>query len=111
MLAETTPRWRELLDAAVKEHGVVKVATEHLGYRNHTGLSRILKGHIEASGAFISAVMMAFDTVECPYLQKQIAITACRGHALRDAPTHDPFAMRHWRACHGCPNKHQGEPK
>lgn len=44
----------------------------------------------------------AIERFECPYLAQRISMDDCRGYALRQPPTHNPAAMRHWGYCQSC---------
>ena len=57
-------------------------------------------------------VESVLGAVACPALSQQIELARCRGYRSMRAPTHNPIAMRHWRACQRCPNNpapHQPE--
>ena len=43
--------------------------------------------------------------VLCPYTQTTVSRQYCAKHALGAAPTHNPAALRHWRACQGCEHR------
>ncbi|WP_201594845.1 hypothetical protein [Psychrobacter fulvigenes] len=43
--------------------------------------------------------------VLCPYTQTTVSRQTCTRHALGAAPTHNPAALRHWRACQGCEHR------
>lgn len=95
--------WRDLFDKALDSDGPVGMARK-LGYRNHTLVSRIAKGHIEASDKFRARLVACYHRVICPHTEVAQARAECaRAHAA--PPTHNPGAMAHWRACQRCPHK------
>ncbi len=99
--------WLEILKQQVADRGVVKVAAE-LGYKNHTGLSLALNGKYPASTRKIeTTVLKAYARVQCPFLAREITFAECSDFHTRAAPTSSPLAMRHWRACQGCPNRRE----
>lgn len=106
MVAETAS-WRELFAAAVAERGAVEVARE-LGYNNHTLVSRISKGRIDASPKFIARVIDRYHVVKCPHTGEKQARTGCQIWLDVAAPTHNPGALAQWRACQRCAHRPQG---
>lgn len=95
--------WLDMLRKAVEENergcaGVAEVLDV-----SRTTISLVLNDKYPAKTEKIEAkVMDAYARVECPHLAETIGINACRGHALRTAPTNSPREMRHWRACQSC---------
>ena len=49
-------------------------------------------------------VMEALGRIECVALCEVITAEQCQTFRERRAPTHNPMAMQHWRACQHCPN-------
>lgn len=97
--------WFELLKAQVAAKGVVVVAKE-LGYRNHTGVSLALKSRYPGrTDALARNVLATYHTVECPHTGQTQHRSRCAEIVSRTAPTHNPLAMQHWRACQRCPHK------
>lgn len=95
--------WLELLQNACEQHprGNAGVAEELEISR--TAISLALNGKYPAKTDKIAAkVLELYARVDCPHLAENIAINACREHALRTAPTNSPREMRHWRACQTC---------
>ena len=99
-------KWLELLRGKVKEPGASmgSVATDL--QMSRTTVSLVLSGKYPASTDKIAArVMQTYGRVECPFLREEISGAQCADYHQRPAPTSSPFAMRHWRACQGCPNR------
>jgi len=44
----------------------------------------------------------AFEQIECPHDGKTVGADHCREKALRQAPTHNPLQLNHWKTCQGC---------
>lgn len=96
--------WTELFTAAVADTSAAEVA-RRLGV-SRTAVSLIHNGKYPASTErFATRVLTVYGRVACPHLQAEIPFAECRAHHTREAPTSSPFAMRHWRACQGCPNR------
>ncbi|MEE1951002.1 hypothetical protein V0R48_18645 [Pseudomonas alcaligenes] len=49
-------------------------------------------------------VMEALGRIECVALCEVITAEQCQTFRERRAPTHNPMAMQHWKACQHCPN-------
>lgn len=105
----TIPLWRQLFDQAVAKHGPVNLAVM-LGYANHTLISRIKNGHIQASSQFQQRVLDRLHVVaECPATGLEEHRSHCRQIAGSPAPTHNPLAMRIWKVCQTCAHNPEKE--
>ena len=49
-------------------------------------------------------VMEVLGRIECVAVGETLTVEQCQGFHQRQAPTHNPMAMQHWRACQQCPN-------
>jgi len=49
-------------------------------------------------------VMEVLGRIECVATGDSLTVEQCQGFYQRQAPTHNPQAMRHWRVCQQCPN-------
>jgi hypothetical protein len=93
--------WLDLLRAAVAGSSQAQVARE-LGV-SATAVSLLLAEKYPArTDKLADRVLLRYGRIHCPYLDEEIAFSACRDHHDRPAPTSSPFAMRHWRACQSC---------
>lgn len=55
-------------------------------------------------------VLDALGRIECVAIGEVITSEQCQNYRERRAPTHNPHAMQHWRACQHCPlNPNCGE--
>lgn len=73
-------------------------------------LSLALSGNYTGSTKTIGEAYVNYrKQVLCPYVESTVSRQYCRSHALTHAPTHNPAALRHWRACQGCEHKPEGE--
>lgn len=96
--------WLELLRRAVEETSQQAVADKLEISRG--AISLLLAGKYPArTDRMAKRVVAAFGKVRCPFLEEEISAARCRDYHSRAAPTSSPYAMRHWRACQGCPNK------
>ncbi|WP_110972168.1 hypothetical protein [Pseudomonas huaxiensis] len=48
-------------------------------------------------------VMEVLGRIECMAVGEALTVEQCQGFYQRSAPTHNPMAMQHWRACQQCP--------
>ena len=48
-------------------------------------------------------VMETLGRIECVALGTDINTDQCQSYREKPAPTHNPQAMQHWRACQHCP--------
>lgn len=95
--------WRQLLKAALDQHGGNKqaVATE-IGC-SRTMVSLVVAGKYHAPlHAFGQRVINAYDRWVCPWMGEPISKTQCHDYAEREAPTSSPREVRHWRHCQTC---------
>lgn len=49
-------------------------------------------------------VLDALGRIECVAIGEAVTAEQCQTYRERQAPTHNPMAMQHWRACQHCPN-------
>lgn len=94
--------WRELIQAKLDAGGSFTALAQELGYAR-TSLSLAFRGKYKGSTEKIEKrVIEVFSTVECPHLCKSITTPQCSTYREREAPTHNPSEMRHWRKCQSC---------
>lgn len=96
--------WFELLQKEVAERGVSAVATE-LGYNNHSGTSRVLKGSYGDVTKFAQRVQERLGGVQCPHMGQRVPKSLCLEQMAAEPPTHNPYKLAHWHACRRCPHK------
>jgi hypothetical protein len=73
-------------------------------------LSLALSGNYTGDTKTISDAYVTYRRqVICPYVTETVSRQYCHYHALADAPTHNPAALRHWRACQGCEHRPDSE--
>lgn len=48
-------------------------------------------------------VMEVLGRIQCVALDEPLTVEQCQGFYQKQAPTHNPQAMQHWRACQHCP--------
>lgn len=73
-------------------------------------LSLALSGNYTGNTKTIADAYITYrKQVLCPYAAEIVSRQYCTDHALADAPTHNPAALRHWRACQGCTHKPDSE--
>lgn len=80
-----------------------------IGYARPS-LSLALSGNYTGNTKTIADAYVSYRAqVLCPYATETVSRQYCRDHALADAPTHNPAALRHWRACQGCEHRPDNE--
>lgn len=95
-----------LLQAAVCAPGASQGSVAAKIDCSRSAVSLALAGKYPANASkFEQKVLVALGRVECPHLKEEISRKDCRDYHTRAAPTSSAFAMRHWRACQGCPNR------
>lgn len=100
--------WRALFDAALADaKGNKAVVAEQLDVsRTMVSLVAANKYHARLD-AFARRVVDTYGGFDCPHLAARITGNACKGYALRAAPTSSARDARHWLACQTCPHKPQ----
>jgi len=78
-------------------------AAQRIGM-SRTAVSLILSNKYDSpSTAHVERrVMEVLGQIDCPALGEQLTVERCQGFYQRQAPTHNPMAMQHWRACQQC---------
>lgn len=94
--------WRALVQAELDKGRSITAIANDLGYAR-TSLSLVLAGkYIGSPKRICKKIVEVFGQVDCPYLEQVIRPEQCVGLSERDAPTHNPSEMKHWRACQRC---------
>lgn len=97
--------WIDLLKGEVDATSITATATR-LGV-SRTAVSLVLSDKYPAkTDRMAKRVIEVLGAVICPALGESITPERCQGYRSMKAPTHNPIAMRHWRACQRCPNNH-----
>lgn len=102
----TAANWIDACHEEKEKLGIsyAKIA-RRIGYARPS-LSLALSGNYTGNTKTIADAYITYRTqVLCPYASETVDRQYCRNHALTDAPTHNPAALRHWRACQGCAHK------
>ncbi|MCL2297785.1 MAG: helix-turn-helix transcriptional regulator [Proteobacteria bacterium] len=93
----------EILRREVESSSYRKVAAR-LGY-SITTISMILNGKYQATLEKVAAeIMQMIARYPCPHTGEELSPEKCKATCAGKAPTHNPMAMRHWRACQVCPH-------
>ncbi|MBK0062412.1 MULTISPECIES: LysR family transcriptional regulator [unclassified Acinetobacter] len=99
------PDWKQLVHARIEQLGSIQAVAEELSY-SRTSLSLALRGkYVGKTDKLEQRVFEVLGQIQCPFLNQPISTAQCRAYSEREAPTQNPAEMRHWRVCHGCPNK------
>ena len=101
---EQPPLFVRLLAAEVSATDRTKAAVR-IGM-SRTAVSLILANkYTSPSTAGVERrVMEVLGRIECIAVGETLTVEQCQGFYQRSAPTHNPMAMQHWRACQQCPN-------
>ncbi|WP_095157157.1 hypothetical protein [Pseudomonas sp. Irchel 3E13] len=86
------------------------VATDRTRASKRIGMSRTTVSLILANkysspstASVERRVMEVLGRIECVAVGETLTVEQCQGFYQRSAPTHNPMAMQHWRACQQCP--------
>lgn len=102
--------WLNLLRQEVAASTIQATATR-LGV-SRTAVSLVLSDKYPAKTDRIAQrVIDVLGAVDCPVLGESIPPERCHSYRCMRAPTHNPIAMRHWRACQRCPNNPVKQPE
>lgn len=98
------PRWVRLLAAEVEASNMTRTG-ERIGMsRSAVSLALANRYPSPNTAGVEQRVIEALDRMTCPALGAEIDSNQCRRYREREAPTHNPMAMRAWRACQNCPH-------
>ena len=97
------PLFVRLLAAEVAASNKTK-ASQRIGM-SRTAVSLILSNrYASPSTAGVERrVMETLGRIECVALDETDTSDQCQSYREKPAPTHNPQAMQHWRACQHCP--------
>lgn len=100
---EQPPQWVRLLAAEVEQSNRTR-AGERIGM-SRSAVSLVLSNRYPSpsTAAVERRVVAALGALECPALGSTISVVECQSYREREAPTHNPPAMQHWKACRHCP--------
>lgn len=94
--------WRDLIQAKLDQGASLTALAQEIGYAR-TSLSLAFSGKYKGStDTLAKRVVEVFSTVQCPHLNESITTSQCAAYREREAPTHNPTQMRHWRKCQSC---------
>lgn len=99
---EQPPLFVSLLAREVEQSNRAHVG-ERLGI-SRTAVSLVLVNRYPASTTNVERrVMDVLGRIDCVALGEVITAEQCQTNRDKPAPTHNPHAMQHWRACQHCP--------
>lgn len=100
---EQPPLFVSLLAHEVEQSNRARVG-ERLGI-SRTAVSLVLVNRYPASTENVERrVLDVLGRIDCVALGEVITAEQCQTYRERPAPTHNPMAMQHWRACQHCPS-------
>jgi hypothetical protein len=111
--ARLTPEQREralaLLWSEKDRLGQKSLVADRIGL-GRSAVSMVMDGTYPANSDAVLAVALAqLDRIACPYLGLEIERARCAEISTGPAPTWDPNALTHRRACQTCPHKPEKE--
>lgn len=109
MRDDLNPRAHQLACQFAAKHSK-KALADRIGYKRSTAslyVDGVYTGNI---GKVEAAILLALDTVSCPFLQQELTLPECQRYATRKVPSNSPSEVQHWRACQSCPNKPEVQP-
>lgn len=100
---EQPPLWVSLLAREVEQSNRTK-AGERVGV-SRTAVTLLLQNRYPSPSTerMERRVMDVLGRIQCVALGEVITAKQCQTYRERPAPTHNPHAMQHWRACQHCP--------
>jgi hypothetical protein len=100
---EQPPLFVTLLAREVEQSNRARAA-ERVGV-SRTAVSLVLVNRYPCSTDGVERqVMEVLGRIDCVALGEVITAEQCQTYRERKAPTHNPMAMQHWRACQNCPS-------
>ena len=101
---EQPPLFVQLLGAEVARSNMTKTG-QRIGM-SRTAVSLVLANRYPSpsTAGVERRVMDVLGRLECVALDEVITASECQSYREKAAPTHNPMAMQHWRACQHCPN-------
>lgn len=94
--------WQKLVYDRIEQLGSIQAVADEIGYAR-SSLSLALRNKYKGSTAKLEEkVFSVLSQVQCPFLGESISFAQCKAYCKREAPTHNPAEMRHWRVCQGC---------
>ncbi len=96
-------KWQELLHEAVQSKSKAQVARELNVSR--TAVSLLMADrYCGRTDRMAARIIEVYGRLSCPYLGSAVSHEDCLRYSSK-IPTSSPSAIRHWRACQGCPYK------
>lgn len=107
------PLWKKLVYERIKTLGSIQKVATQLGYARSSLSLALRDKYIGDTKNLENTVIRVLGHVMCPYLNQKISPQQCGEYRTKDAPTHNPASMRHWRQCQQCtvPNAIQPRDK
>ena len=101
---EQPPLFVQLLGAEVARSNMTKTG-QRIGM-SRTAVSLVLANRYPSpsTAGVERRVMDVLGRLECVALGEVVTASECQSYREKAAPTHNPMAMHHWRACQHCPN-------
>ncbi|MFI8383323.1 hypothetical protein [Pseudomonas sp. NPDC079086] len=101
---EQPPLFVQLLGAEVARSNMTKTG-QRIGM-SRTAVSLVLANRYPSpsTAGVERRVMDVLGRLECVALGEVVTASECQSYREKAAPTHNPMAMQHWRACQHCPN-------
>lgn len=100
---EQPPLWISLLAREVEQSNRTKAGVRIGMSRTAVTLALANNYPSPSTAAVERRVMDALGRLDCVALGEVITAEQCQTYRERPAPTHNPHAMQHWRACQHCP--------
>lgn len=98
------PKWIQLVEQRVEQLGSIQAVADEIGYAR-ASLSLAIRGkYVGSTERLEGIVIKVLGSLICPHLERELSPDECISFKEREAPTQNPAAMRHWRACQQCPH-------
>ncbi|WP_072450780.1 MULTISPECIES: hypothetical protein [unclassified Pseudomonas] len=97
------PLFIKLLAAEVAVSNRTRAARRIGLSRTAVSLILVNKYRSKSTAGVERRVLDSLGRIECVAFSETVTIEQCQSYREKVAPTHNPQAMQHWRACQHCP--------
>ena len=101
---EQPPLWVQLLAAEVARSNRTRAGARIGMSRTTVSLVLVNRYPSPSTAGIERRVLAKLGRLECPAKGEVVTVIQCQEFREKPAPTHNPMAMQHWRACQHCPN-------
>lgn len=101
---EQPPLWVVLLAREVERTNRTQAAQRIQMSRSAVSLVLANRYPSPSTAGVERRVLDTLGRIDCVAIGEVVTVEQCQSYRERPAPTHNPLAMQHWRACQHCPH-------